>query len=102
MPKESNSTNTLVDNPLACVAAGINTLLAVQLKSASDTGDEDVFAACLSAMATLVRVFDGEDKAKELLDFYTNGAMSKIDGKMEDGMSFQEAVDSVGEEDSNE
>ncbi len=87
------------DAALVAIAAGVNTLLAVQLKTAADNSDEDVFSVTLAAMAHIVRSFEGEREATKLVDLYTNGGLSKMDGMVEAGLSPEEAAKLATKED---
>jgi len=74
------------------VAAGINALLAFKLKDFSEEDNGDAYSACLSTMGLLVRVFEGEKEAASMLDMYTNGAYSKMNGLVDAGIEPDEAA----------
>ena len=99
--KNSNSTSTErsgewvhdMDDKVKALAAGVNALLAFKLKEFSDEDDgADAFSACLSTMALIVRVFEGQEESVKMLDLYTNGAFSKMDGMVDAGVTPEEAA----------
>ena len=90
--KTSKNTSTKHDPKTVALAAGVNTLLAVQLKNALDNDEGDMFSVVLAAMAHIVRAFEGEEEAAKLIDGYTNGAFSKMDSMVDAGLSPEEAA----------
>ncbi len=86
------STELSTEDKTRAIAAGINALLAFKLRDFSEEDNGDAYSACLSTMALLVRVFEGEDEAKSMLDMYTNGAYSKMNGLVDAGVKPEDAA----------
>jgi len=93
---EENSNNTSteldMDEKIKVIAAGLNALLSFKLKEFADDDEGDAYSACLSTMALIVRVFDGQEESVKLLDLYTNGAYSRMDGLVDAGVNPEEAA----------
>jgi hypothetical protein len=93
---EENSNNTSteldMDDKIKVIAAGLNALLSFKLKEFADDDEGDAYSACLSTMALIVRVFDGQEESVKLLDLYTNGAYSRMDGLVDAGVNPEEAA----------
>ena len=92
--ENSNDTSTVhdLDDKVKVLAAGINSLLAFKLKDFADSDNGEAYSACLSTMALIVRVFEGQEESVKMLDLYTNGAFSKMDGLVDAGVEPEEAA----------
>lgn len=104
---EKNSTNTSTehDKRLVALGVGLNTLLAVKLNdminSESAERDEDA-SVIITAMAHIVRVFEGEDSAKKMIDELTGGAYSKMDDLVSSGVPVDDAAKFVTNEEDDD
>lgn len=81
-----------IEDKVKALAAGINSLLAFNLKEFAESDNGEAYSACLSTMALIVRVFEGEEQSVKMLDLYTNGAFSKMDGLVDAGVNPEEAA----------
>ena len=79
-----------IEDKVKALAAGINSLLAFNLKEFAESDNGEAYSACLSTMALIVRVFEGEEQSVKMLDLYTNGAFSKMDGLVDAGVNPEE------------
>ena len=105
---EKALTHTLTehDKKLVALGVGLNTLLAVKLNdminSVGSERDEDA-SVIITAMAHIVRVFEGEESAKKMIDELTGGAYSKMDDLVSSGVPVDDAAKFVtSEEDGND
>lgn len=94
--KDGNSKSTSSNGEVKSVAVGVNTLLAVAMRRASQEDDEDVYTACLAAMSSIVKEFEGEEAANDLINAYTNGALSKMSELVKEEPDF--VVEAIKEE----
>jgi hypothetical protein len=71
---------------LAALGTGLNTVLMCHARASISANDLDVAAQCMTAVTEIVRAFDGEEAAVELMNHVTEGVYSPLKEMVEQGV----------------
>ncbi len=101
--KSRDVVGTLLMGQLAAVATGLNTLLMVFARQGLKEEDLELSSQCMTTVAHIVRVFDGEEAADEVLNHLTEGAYKDMREMMEQGVDPDVAAKTIlGEEEDDQ
>ena len=85
----------LLTQQLAAIATGLNTVLMIFARKGLKDDDIELSSQCMTSVAHIVRVFDGEDAATEVLNHLTEGAYGSMRTMVAEGVDPTEAANKL-------
>ena len=94
-PSEDRTVADRLLQQISAIATGVNSLLMLHAHNAIKEDNNDAAAHCMSAVTHLVRVFNGNEAADELMNSLTDGIYSDLKEMIESGIPPEMAVAKV-------
>ena len=93
--KEAETVAERLLSQMSAIATGVNSLLMLHAHNAIAADNQDAAAHCMSAVTHMVRVFNGQEAADELMNTLTEGLYSDLKQMIDSGIPPEAAVAKV-------
>ena len=97
-----SATTLALMQQMAALATGMNSVLMIFARKGMKDDDVELSSQCMTTVAHIVRVFDGDEAATEVLNHLTEGAYGNMRTMVEDGVDPSVAAQSILGEDDDE